>query len=438
MPFYKRFFEISYDLMCVCNKTHFLEVNESMVRLLGYSREELLGRSYFDFIHPDDIAESRRLLATGDRNPYENRYYTKTGKIVWLRWCAHKESDGDVMHCVAKDVTSEKAISTQLGKYVIGLQRSQREALAAKEEAEMMAYAASHDLQEPLRTIINWSAFLKEDFGHLLPTEGQEQLGYIQESAKRGRDLVMDLLQLSRVGRNMAMGPVDSAEIVDRAVLDVEFSARETGAEITRESLPVVWGDASMLRLLFKNLLSNAMKFAKSGESPKIHISVSEDPVTGWTFKVRDDGIGMDPAYVQKVFGVFARLDPKKPGTGIGLAICQKIVHLHNGNIAIESTPGAGATVCFNVVKPEAAGVSDDEQTAAPPAGGGSPPGRKGAGADARADEDRVQVAHRARWGGGSALLASGGSLRDRPSYRPSSPGSESSQGLRLRGVGRG
>lgn len=417
MVFYKRFFEISFDLMCVCNTTHFLEVNEAMCRLLGYSRDDLLSRSYYEFMHPDDVAASRAEIESGMMGKlFENRYITKAGKTIWLRWTAHPDVDCDgAMHCVAKDITSEKIIANQLGRYVIDLQRSERAAKQAKEEAEMLAYAASHDLQEPLRTIINWSTFLKDDYGHLLPEDGKEQLRYIYESATRGRELVMDLLQLSRVGREIAFDYVDTAQLVDKAVLDVEFSVRDTGAQITRDpQMPTAWVDASMLRLLFKNLLSNAIKFAKPGERPKIHIS-GEETSEGWLFRVRDEGIGMDPAYTQKVFGVFQRLDPRRSGTGIGLAICQKIVKLHDGRIWIESAPGEGATVLFTVSRqPSGPDTHEERQDQAHPARRGPHPRREDAGESHARHVDSARSSSRLGRLGSAALLAANGSLRDR------------------------
>lgn len=437
MVYYKRFFEISFDLMCVVNATHYLEVNDAMCKLFEYTREELLSRPYHSFMHPDEVEAAKALVSSGNiEGCFENRYITKSGKTIWLRCTAHPIVDsGGVLHCVAKDITSEKAIANQLGKYVISLQRSERAAKQAKEEAETLAYAASHDLQEPLRTIINWSSFLKDDFGHLLPEEGQEQLRYINESAMRGRELVMDLLQLSRVGRDAAFSLVDSAQLVDKAVLDVEFSVRESGAEITRDpQMPKVWGDASMLRLLFKNLLSNGIKFARQNEPPKIHVS-GEEISDGWLFHVRDEGIGMDPAYAQKVFGVFQRLDTNRTGTGIGLAICQKIVKLHDGRIWIESAPGEGATVLFTVSRqPPGSYTNEEQQDQTHPAGRGPHPRREDAGASHARYDDSTRATSRLGRIGSTALLASSGSLRDRPDHRPSLTRSQSSTGVGVRG----
>jgi PAS domain S-box-containing protein len=434
MPFYRRFFEISFDMMCVCNATHFLDVNEAMCKLLGYTRGELLSRTYYEFMHPDDVEISRAEVAKGRRGTFfENRYITKAGKIVWLRWTSHENVDGDnVVHCVAKDITAEKIIANQLGKFVIDIQRSERAAKQAKEEAETMAYAASHDLQEPLRTIMNWAAFLRDDYGDLLPEEGKEQLQYILEGATRGRELVMDLLQLSRVGRDASFAWVDMNTIVDKAVTDVEFQVRETQAEIGRDNLPSVWGDASMLRLLVKNLLSNAMKFAKPGDRPTVHVT-SELSDAAWIFRVRDNGIGIDPVYAQKIFGVFARLNPKSPGTGIGLAICQKIVKMHDGNIWIEPSPGSGATVSFTVSR-TTPGTTNDEQNPQHPAGGGSRTGREDDAEGVSSHRDSPPTSLRLGRLGGVAILAAGGALRDRPSRRPGLARSQPAESVGVRG----
>jgi light-regulated signal transduction histidine kinase (bacteriophytochrome) len=276
----------------------------------------------------------------------------------------------------------------------------------------MMAYAASHDLQEPLRTILNWGGFLGEEHGHLLPPEGKEMLGYIMESAARGRALVIDLLQLSRVGRELHFGAVQMNDVVDKAVIDMELAVRETAATVTRDDLPEVWGDASMLRLLVKNLISNAIKFTKKGVTPRISVSAKVTD-TGWEFGVQDEGIGLDPSYAEKVFGVFARIGVG-PGTGIGLAICQKIAKLHEGSIWIESAPECGATVRFTLSsKP-----TNDPETQTNPSGGGSPPGRKDARASVVGDENSTRASYGPGRRPSLAVLAEGGGVLGRTTPR--------------------
>lgn len=439
MPYYKRFFETSFDLMCLCNKTHFLEINEAFVRLLGFSRAELLSRPFLEFIHPDDVSASRAATEARVIRDFENRYITRDRKTVWLRWAVHPDIDPDgTLHCVAKDITDSKVIATQLGKFVIDLQKSERAAKQAKEEAEVLAYAASHDLQEPLRTIMNWAAFLKEDYGEQIPPGALSMIDDILESATRGRDLVSDLLQLSRVGRESTFRMVDMNGVVDKAVIDLELTIGEAQASISRTDLPRVWGDASMLRQLIKNLLSNAIKFTKPGMRPVVQVSGhSLDGV--WRFVVRDEGIGIEPLYASKVFGVFTRLDTKRPGTGIGLAICKKIVDIHDGRIWIESLLGAGATVHFTIAKPPS--ETPHEPIDSDPThslGGGSSSRRQAIRASAPNDVHSPSPSRRGGRGPSVAFLAEKGALRDRPDRRSRAFGPKPAQSIGLRSVGRG
>jgi PAS domain S-box-containing protein len=412
MPYYKRFFEAAFDAMCVLRRGVVVEANDAFCDLLGYTRGELASRDLVELSHMADrdevVASFDACASASCTGVFENRFITKAGKIVWMRWRCHPDVDADgSIHCCAKDITSEKVIENQIGKYVIDLTHTADDYKRAKEEAETLAYAASHDLQEPLRTIANWAAFIKEDFGNLLPPEGLEQLGYIVDAAARGRELVSDLLKLSRVGRAVDMKWVDMNTTADNAVLDNEFRVRETGAKITRDPLPITWADESLMRLLLSNLLSNAVKFARPGVAPVVHLT-GEETEEGWLFSVVDHGIGIDPVYTQQVFGVFKRLDTSKPGTGIGLAICNKIIQIHRGRIWIESTPGGGATVRFVVARRHAEQTADTSRRRPST---GRPSDAPGAGTHENAASD----SHSIRRLGSTALLAAGGSLRDRP-----------------------
>jgi PAS domain S-box-containing protein len=416
---YKKFYELSFDLMCVVDRTHFLSVNDKFPRHLGYTREEMLARPWVEFIHPDDraasvAASSAELKAD---TTFVNRYLTKDGRYIWLEWRYRPDENGEV-YATCRDITERKVIEDQLGRYLIDLRRS-------NEELEQFAYAASHDLQEPLRTISNYAQFIQEDYGEKLPAELKEHLGYIVEAAKQGRALVNDLLELSRVGRNIQFGWVDLNDIVDQAVISTEFQIRETRATVKRESLPLVWGDPVTLLLLVRNLISNAVKFRKDTAPPEVFISGRSD-AAAWHFSVKDNGIGMDPKYSQQVFAVFKRLDRSRPGTGIGLSICRKVVDLHGGRIWIDSAPGAGATVHITVPRPDHHAFHPSEHTT----GRGSPSGRADGPAGlreaARSPDDSLGAGR----GGGVAVLAAGGFLRDRPTPRSGSPRSEPPQGL--------
>ncbi len=403
---YRRFFDAGFDVMCVVNTTHFIEINAVMSKLLGYSREELLSRPYLDFIHHSDKAVSAGAFNKPDPATFENRYISKSGKVLWFRWTRHPEPQDGVVYCVGEDITQLKVIERDLGKYLIDLRQ-------AKEEAEQFAYAASHDLQEPLRTISNYVTFVVEDFGPILPEEGKEYLDYIVKAAKHGRALVSDLLALSRLGRSSQFTWANMDDVVTRVTSNLEFQIKDTEATIRSSFLPVVWGEPVLLSLLLQNLISNAIKFCGT-DPPVVDIGYSEKEAET-EFWVKDNGIGIDPQYADQVFAIFKRLDKSKEGTGIGLSVCRKIVDLHRGKIWIESTLGSGTTVHFVIPRPIA--VTDDNENDS--VGGGSHPGRKGSEADATAGgEAAVRNVRGERRRGGVVVLAKDGALRSSPASR--------------------
>ncbi len=431
MTDYRKFFETAHDLMCVVSKTHFMEVNPAFTRVLGYSSDELLERPFLEFVYCDDVETTLAMtqLSSFPTDGFENRWVAKDGRVVWLSWSVHPEREGQCVaaYAVARDASKTKSVEEQLKETVESLQRTNT-------ELSEFAYAASHDLQEPLRTISTYATFIKEDHGTALPADAVENLDFIIDAAKQGRTLVSDLLQLSRVGRDAAFSWVDVGAIVDRAVIDEEFKVRDAQAEVERDAaLPRVWGDAGMLVLLFRNLISNGLKFRRPETAARVHIggTATEE---GWHFWVKDNGIGIDPRYSQQVFAIFKRLDKSRPGTGIGLAICRKVVELHHGKIWIESAPGMGATIHFTVTRPGHVDVPSPDSTL----GGGQPSRREGGEALGGAPSPSSSGASRAGRAGGVALLASGGALRDRPTPRSSAPRLEpaSCPGVRSPGGG--
>lgn len=264
--------------------------------------------------------------------------------------CVWKERVlGPYRYCLIRDNTEQYKLRTQLDMCSKRLTESEFSARFAREEASMLSYAVSHDLQEPLRTVANWATFIEEDYSDELPGSSREWLSYIKNAANRGTELVSDLLRLSRVG-NAKFGWVDANSIVDSAVVDVEFTARETNAKIIRDELPVVWADPGLLRQLFKNLISNALKFA-GDRDPEICIRCGSNPGY-WEFLVEDNGIGVPINKQEEVFGAFRRLDASKPGTGIGLALCRKVVMLHSGRIEFDASKRSGSAVRFTLKQP--------------------------------------------------------------------------------------
>jgi signal transduction histidine kinase len=219
-------------------------------------------------------------------------------------------------------------------------------------ELEQFAYVASHDLQEPLRMVSGFVDLLAEEHGPKLDAEAREYIGFAVEGTHRMHALIQDLLAYSRVGsRTEAFQPVALTAVVDEVLFDLQASTREAGAEITRGELPTVSGDPLQLRQVLQNLLSNAIKF-HGAEPPRVVVSAAlDDARREWTLSVHDNGIGIDPKHVDKLFVIFQRLHSREayPGTGIGLAICKKIVERHGGRIWIESEPGRGSDFRFTL-----------------------------------------------------------------------------------------
>lgn len=232
--------------------------------------------------------------------------------------------------------------------------RESQESVAALEksnaELEQFAYVASHDLQSPLRSVISFGQLLQRRHGAALGDKGGEYLATLLQSAGHMQDLISDLLAFSRVGRGgPAVGPVDMEVVLAEVEQALGPRIRGKGAQVTHKPLPVVTGTPTELRQLLQNLLDNALKFQPDG-APQVHIS-ARPAGAFWEFAVRDNGIGIRPDHQNRIFKMFERLHDSQAyeGTGIGLAICRKIVEQHGGRIAVESSPGQGATFRFTL-----------------------------------------------------------------------------------------
>jgi len=219
-------------------------------------------------------------------------------------------------------------------------------------DLEQFAYVASHDLQEPLRMVSNFTQLLGKRYRGKLDPEADEFIAFAVDGAARMHTLIQDLLDYSRVGRNgKSFAPADTNEILAAAMANLAVAIRESGAIITHDSLPTVRGDRAQLIRLFQNLVDNAIKF-RSREAPHIHVSAAaREWGAGWVFSVRDNGIGINPQYAERIFIIFQRLHTRAeyPGTGIGLAVCKKIVERHEGRIWLESDLGKGSVFYFTL-----------------------------------------------------------------------------------------
>ncbi|HEY0157261.1 MAG TPA: ATP-binding protein [Thermoanaerobaculia bacterium] len=251
------------------------------------------------------------------------------------------------------DITGRVRAEEALARKTADLERS-------NQELEQFAYVASHDLQEPLRMVASYTQLLEHRYGDKLDDDAREFIGYAVDGARRMQGLINDLLSYSRVGtRGKAVAPLDSHAALGRAIANLRLLIAETGALVTNDDLPMVMADESQFAQLFQNLIGNGIKFRRPGVAPRIHVTARPEREQ-WVFSVSDNGIGIDPQFHSRIFALFQRLHAREeyPGTGIGLAICKRIVERHGGNIWVESEPGRGATFFFSVPSTAGGGSS--------------------------------------------------------------------------------
>ncbi|NML21573.1 HAMP domain-containing protein [Pseudoflavitalea sp. G-6-1-2] len=219
-------------------------------------------------------------------------------------------------------------------------------------ELEQFAYVASHDLQEPLKTVSGFVGLLRKQYQGRLDENADRYLAYIVQASDRMKTLIKDLLDYSRIGRAIAFVKADCNILLHEVLADMNQNIRENKAVVKADDLPVLYAYPTELKLLFQNLISNAIKFKKPGAVPEVNISISNTPGF-WRFAVSDNGIGIDQQHRDRIFIIFQRLHNRKDyeGSGIGLAHCKKIVELHGGEIWVESTPGKGSTFFFTIAE---------------------------------------------------------------------------------------
>lgn len=244
---------------------------------------------------------------------------------------------------LAEKMREQKKVEAELQEYAMRLMRS-------NSDLEQFAYVASHDLKEPLRMVTNYVSLLAEQYKNQLGKDAEEYIGFAEEGAKRMYQLIEALLDYSRVRKtNEPADEVNFNEILKKALSNLKASIEESGAEIESSDLPALPANSTQILQLFQNLLSNAIKF-RGTERPKLTIRAEKRPGC-WMFEVRDNGIGIEPQHIEKIFTIFYRLHHREayPGTGIGLAICKKIVLQHGGSIWVESAPGKGSSFFFTI-----------------------------------------------------------------------------------------
>jgi PAS domain S-box-containing protein len=325
-------------------------VSDSFLNAFGVSLAECAGLGWIEVIDPDQRpqvrAEWQQCIRQGYFWDYEYRMHSKTGEAlaVLSRGVPVRDSAGRIVSWVGMhlDVTArERALEEQV--------KQARDIARFNTELEQLAYVSAHDLQEPLRTIASYLQLLQRRYKGRLDEEADEFIGFAVEGANRLRALLQDLMLLQNVGKGgRDRAPHSLRDLVMRAVERLGASA--ANLPVVCGDLPVVICDDHEFAQLFEHLIANAIKYSRPGISPEVAIT-SEPSSEGHIVCVRDNGIGIEPEYLYRIFNVFQRLHPrsKYPGTGIGLAICRKIVEVHGGRIWAASTPGEGSAFYFTV-----------------------------------------------------------------------------------------
>ena len=250
------------------------------------------------------------------------------------------------------NITARRRAERQLEQTAEALEQANAELARSNAELEQFAYAASHDLQEPLRMVASFTQLLQRRYQGRLDDQADQFIHFAVDGATRMQRLINDLLTYSRVGRGgQPVADVSCEEAFDRAVQNLREAVRETAAVVTRGPLPRVKGDGTQLMQVFQNLIGNAIKF-RGLSRPTIHVSARRDAARGeWLFVVQDNGIGIEPRHLERIFVIFQRLHTQQeyPGSGIGLAVSRKIIERHGGSIWAESEPGKGSSFCFTL-----------------------------------------------------------------------------------------
>jgi PAS domain S-box-containing protein len=326
-----------------------LEISPSVYSMIGYTREEIIGTHSTCMYETDEERNVHLHLLSleGALTDYEMTVRTKEGvfKHISVNSCIIYDAKGTAHHIdgVIRDLTERK-------KYEMQVETQNQQLEIKNKELEQFAYISSHDLQEPLLTLMSVSDAIKEEYKGKLDEKADTYLDFIQQSSLRMQELVRGLLNYARIGKSEAFAKVDSQQVVKEVLVALEAAIQHSQAHIQVGELPVVDGYALELKQLFVQLIGNAIKFSKPNVRPEIKVSAKKQ-VGFWLFSVQDNGIGIDPKDQEKIFMIFRRLHNRMDydGTGIGLSHCKKIVALHGGNISVHSTPGKGSQFNFTI-----------------------------------------------------------------------------------------
>ncbi|MBF0095172.1 MAG: PAS domain S-box protein [Alphaproteobacteria bacterium] len=351
---YRRLFETAQDGILLLNgeTAQVEDVNPYMLAMLGYSHTEFLGKKIWELGAFTDIAKSRgmfaEILSKGYVRYEDLPLVTATGKRADVEFVSNSyHCDGiKVIQCNIRDITARKiAESTVLIR--------NRELMESNVELERFAYVASHDLQTPLRNIVHFAQLLDRRYKNKLDADADEFIGFIIDGAKQMGVLITDILEYSRIrGQSIPVHPIPAGEALAQALSNLGQDIEDADATVRVGDLPMVVAEPTHLTSLFQNLLGNSLKYRAPNRKPAISIAAERTVANRWRFAVTDNGIGIEPAYHDKIFEIFQRLNPaaEAEGTGIGLTMCRHIIHRFGGTIWVESVPGTGSTFFFTLL----------------------------------------------------------------------------------------
>ncbi len=357
---YRGLLEAAPDAMVVVNQAgEIVLLNVQAEKQFGYRRDELLGQPVKNLI-PEGFAE--RLVADDLRSAEDALDQTigtgielmalrKDGSAfpIEIMLSPLDSAEGVLITAAIRDISMRRAAEVLLLQKINELNRSNH-------ELEQFASIASHDLQEPLRMVASYTQLLSRRYKGKLDSDADEFIAFAVDGANRMKGLIRDLLAYSRINtQSGGLTNTSSESALLRALVNLRGAISDSGALVTHDPLPAVMADETQLVQLFQNLVSNAIKYRKPGVA-EIHVSAAAADAKRWTFAVQDNGMGIDPRYFERIFGMFQRLHKREDieGTGIGLAICKKIVERHGGVISVKSEPGRGSTFSFAMARSDA------------------------------------------------------------------------------------
>lgn len=312
------------------------EVNPAFTTLLGYPVEKVKGKPLLSFLEKDQAVHVKRIAVGGQQNlSFETRIRSVDDSVKWLEWKVVVKDGKWFVN--ARDVTEIKALNASLEKTIVRLN-------GANHELESFSYSVSHDLRAPLRAINGNAQMLEEDFGEVISEDGRKYVKRIRENTMRMDGLINDLLDFSRIGqKEVRRTHLNLAEMVTQIFSQLQ-EEQPHRAVVVIHPMPGVYADLSLFRIVWVNLISNAIKYSSKTQEPRIEVG-GEEMQDGVAYYIADNGVGFDMAYAGKLFGTFQRLHDVREfeGVGIGLAIVHRIILKHGGTIRAEAAPGKGA-----------------------------------------------------------------------------------------------